>query len=42
MQIIANFGATPFKGDLDKIMVTASHRLEEQILNSQIPQNKQV
>ena len=41
-QIVANFGSTPFKGDLDKIMASASHTLEQQILNSQIPSNKQV
>lgn len=42
LQIVANFGATPFKGDLDKIMASASYKLDQQIQHSQIPTNRLV
>ena len=40
-QILANFGATPFKGDLDAIMADASRRIEQQIAQRITPSGRQ-
>jgi hypothetical protein len=42
VQIVANFGASPFKGDVDSIMAAASQNVELQISSSVIPSDKKV
>jgi hypothetical protein len=42
LQIVANFGATPFKGDVDSIMASASLSVEQRISSSVIPADKKV
>jgi len=39
-EIVANFGGSPFKGDVDSIMAGASQTVEWQISNSVIPSDK--
>ena len=42
VQIVANFGATAFKGDVDSIMASASLSVEQRIYSSVIPADKKV
>ena len=41
MQILANFGGTPFRGDLGAIMADASRRIEQEIAQGIIPSGRQ-